>query len=165
MRDYLLYCSACHEYTALGKYIEKEGHFQGEYSLLHNSHTDSDELLCRFMIRHTGHELRLHTNRTEHFSRILRTASRFMEMDIDAFLERELDRKERMRSETEMERGLGQLQLNVLRQQLEEEAERIAGLPTSEAAESQFLLGKEEGVKRALAMLKELMERTRMMYR
>jgi len=31
LREYAMYCADCHEYTDLGAFVEKEGHFEGEY--------------------------------------------------------------------------------------------------------------------------------------
>ncbi|WP_245954565.1 hypothetical protein [Paenibacillus flagellatus] len=163
--EYLLYCDPCNEYTALGKYIDKEGRFEGEYSLLYNRHIHSDDMLCRFLIRHADHALRLHPNRTEAYSDILRNGNRFMDQDVDAFLELDLDRKERMKHELDMERGLGQLQLHVLLAMLKEEAESLSKKPTATPAESQFLLGKEEGVKHAISVLEELLDKTSLYYK
>ncbi|UUZ81179.1 hypothetical protein LJK88_41840 [Paenibacillus sp. P26] len=163
--EYLLHCSSCNEYTSLGRYVEKEGRFQGEYSLLHNRHLNGDDMLCRFLIRHTGHPLTMHANRTEAYSDILKQAHRFMEGDIDAYLEQVADRREQQAHDIQMERGLGRLQLYILREMLAKEAESLSKRPTQTSAESQFLLGKEEGVKRAQAILEELMEKTDMLYK
>jgi len=165
VREYLLYCTYCNEYTTLGKFLEKEGHFEGEYSLLHNRRLDSDDLLCRFLVRHVGHHLKTYPNRTDEYSDVLRTAERFMDGDVDAFVERQMERTQRLEGDLQMERGLGQLQMNVLKQLIAHEAETIAKLPTDTAAEAQFLLGKEEGLKRAIAIMQELMEKTNTLYR
>lgn len=160
-----MHCEACNEYTALGAYVEQEGRFEGEYSLLHNSRVDSDDLLCRFLLRHANHPLRLRASRTDAYSEVLYRAERFMEADIDAFVEQRAERAERRADELLLERGLGQLQLNVLRGLLEHEADDVAKRRTHTAAEAQFMLGKEEGLKRAQAMLTELMERTNALYK
>lgn len=135
MREYLLYCTYCNEYTSLGKHVEKEGRFEGEYSLLHNRRLGSDDLLCRFLLRHLGHHLKTYPSRTDEYSDVLKTAERFMESDIDAFAELQMERKEQSAGEFLMERGLGQLQLNV------------------------------KGLKRAIVVLEELMERTNTLYK
>ncbi|UUZ92672.1 hypothetical protein LJK87_46465 [Paenibacillus sp. P25] len=124
--EYLLHCSSCNEYTSLGRYVEKEGRFQGEYSLLHNRHLNGDDMLCRFLIRHTGHPLTMHANRTEAYSDILKQAHRFMEGDIDAYLEQVADRREQQAHDIQMERGLGRLQLYILREMLAKEAESLS---------------------------------------
>lgn len=165
MREYLLCCSNCNEYTSLGKYLEKEGHFEGEYSLRYNRNLHGNELLCRFLLQHAGHHLNMYGNLTEEYSATLKKASRFMDMDIDALLELELYRNEQKANELQLERGLGQLQLNVLHQLLAQEAERISKLPAQSSAEAQFMLGKEQGIKRAQEMLEELMIKTNTLYK
>ncbi|WP_134701403.1 hypothetical protein [Ammoniphilus sp. YIM 78166] len=165
MREYLLYCTYCDEYSALGHYVEKEGHFEGEYSLLHNERMQSDELLCRFLLCHLGHHIKAIPNRTDEFSDILKSAKRFKDGEIDKYVEEALLRKQAKDKDMEMDRELGKLQLNVLCKMLEEEAQVVAKLPTETKAEAQFLLGKEEGLKRALILLQDLMEKTRAYYK
>jgi hypothetical protein len=165
LREYLLYCVYCDEYTYLGHFNEKDGHFSGEYSLLLNQSMQNDELLCRFLLSHLGHHLKMIPNRTDEYSEIMRTAKRFKDNEVDKYVEEALFMRKEREQDLLMERGLGQLQLNVLRKILEEEAQTIARIPTSTPAEAQFMLGKEEGIKRALSILKELMEKTNAFYR
>lgn len=165
MREYLLYCTYCDEYTSLGHYVEKEGHFEGEYSLLHNHRMDSDELLCRFILCHLGHHLKAIPNRTDEFSDILQNTKRFKDGEIDKFVEEAIQRKMAKEKDLMMDRELGQLQLNVLWKMIEDEAKVIAKLPTETKAEAQFLLGKEEGLKRSLSLLKDLMDKTNTFYK
>jgi hypothetical protein len=165
MRDYLIYCTYCDEYSALGHYLPKEGRFEGEYSLLYNQHTHDNELLCRFLLAHLGHHVKSIPNKTDEYSQIIRESNRFMEAEIDQFVYENQQRQLFAEQERRMDRGLGQLQLNVLNKMLQEEAKMIAKIPTETSAESQFLLGKEEGIKRAVALITELMEKANMLYK
>ncbi|WP_309123024.1 hypothetical protein [Paenibacillus sp.] len=165
MREFLLYCTDCRQYTALGRFVENEGHFEGEYSLLHNRRANHDELLCRFLIRHARHPLRMEENRTKTYADVLRTAERFMESDIDDFVERQADRDVNRERERALERNLGQLQLNVLSGLLAQEAESISRVKADHAAKAQFLLGKEEGLKLAAKLLDELSQKTNALFR
>lgn len=165
MREYLLFCTYCDEYTSLGHYLDKDGHFEGEYSLLHNQRMHSDELLCRFLLCHLGHHLKAIPNRTDEFSDLIQNSKRFKDDEIDKYVEEALFRKQAREKDQVMDRELGQLQLNVLYKMLEEEAQIVSKLPTETKAEAQFLLGKEDGLKRSLAMLKDLMEKTNQFYK
>lgn len=165
MREYALYCVDCCEYTGLGRFIENEGHFEGEYSLLHNRKANHDELLCRFLIRHARHALRMEESRTKAYSDVLRTARRFMESEIDEMIERQMERSLDRESERSLERSLGQLQLNVLRGLLAQETESISKERADSAAKAQFLLGKEEGMKLAMRLLGELLEKTNLLFK
>ncbi|CEH29132.1 hypothetical protein AM501_18020 [Aneurinibacillus migulanus] len=165
MREYLLYCIYCNEYTSLGKHVEKEGHFEGEYSLLYNQRINNDDILCRFLIRHVGHDLRMYYSPTDDYSDVLKKADRFMDANIDTIVELTVDREAQKVNEIQMERGLGQLQLNVLNKLLDEAVNIISKLPTNTSAEAQFLLGKEEGLKQAQAILKDLMDKTNTLYK
>ncbi|MMZ56520.1 hypothetical protein D1872_184150 [compost metagenome] len=88
-----------------------------------------------------------------------------MDADIDTIVELTVDREAQKVNEIQMERGLGQLQLNVLNKLLDEAVNIISKLPTNTSAEAQFLLGKEEGLKQAQAILKDLMDKTNTLYK
>lgn len=103
-------------------------------------------------------------NRTDEFSDIIKNAERFLETEIDKFVEESIHQQKAKQRDYEMERELGQLQLNVLLKIIEEEAGAISRLPTSTAAEAQFLLGKEEGLRKALNLLQDLMQKTNNFY-
>jgi hypothetical protein len=109
--------------------------------------------------------VKLLPDRTEKYSSVLASAARFIEQNIDIFVEEQADRDERRSGELLMERGLGQLQLNVLQQLLAEEIREISLHQAHSPAESQFMLGKEEGLKRAEQVLKDLMDRAHIFYR
>lgn len=164
MREYLIYCEDCNEYTILGQYLQKEKRFQGEYALLYNRHIENDELQYRFIINHLGHSVKVLSNGDERYVEIIKAATHFMEDDIETLVAESLKGKQNEARALEMERGLGQLNSNILLKMFEEEANSIAKTATSTSAESQFLLGKEEGMKKALDMLRDLMERTNALY-
>jgi len=164
MREYLIYCAYCDEYCSLGHYLPKEGRFEGEYSLLYNQHTHDNELLCRFLLAHLGHHLKSIPDKTDEFSQIIRESTRFMEKEIDQFVFESQQRKQFAEQEREMDRSLGQLQLHVLSKMLEEEAKTVSRTPTQTSAESQFLLGKEEGIRRAIALIADLLKKANMLY-
>ena len=126
MREYAMHCIDCGEFTTLGAFVENEGHFEGEYSLLHNRRANSDELLCRFLIRHARHTLRMEASRTKSYSEAIRTGARFMDGEIDAIVEQQTERERDRENERAMERNLGQLELNVLRGLLAGEARPTA---------------------------------------
>jgi hypothetical protein len=165
VREYLIYCTYCNEYSTLGKYLEGDGQFEGEYSLAHNRRILGNELLCLFLLKHLGHHIKTYPDRTDEFSDILKHGVRFMDEEVDKFMEQEQSRRKKNDDELLMERGLGQLQLNVLQKIIEDEARTIAKIPTSSPAEGQFLLGKEEGLKHALEILDDLLKRTNLLYR
>lgn len=93
MKEYLIFCAECNEYTYLGQYLPKRRQFQGEYSLLHNRHTDDHELVCQFLIKHLGHHLKTLPNQTEDYSRILRESQRFLDDEIDHYVYESIQRK------------------------------------------------------------------------
>ncbi|MDN4072075.1 hypothetical protein [Fictibacillus terranigra] len=64
-----------------------------------------------------------------------------------------------------LDRELGQLQLHILKGLLEKEAKSISNMATHTSAESQFLLGKEEGINKAQEMLTELIDKTSSLYK
>ncbi|PWA08412.1 hypothetical protein DCC39_14795 [Pueribacillus theae] len=164
MREYLIYCEDCKEYTILGKYIKKKKQYQGEYSLLYNDHIENDEILHRFIINHLGHPLKAVSSESKEYVEILRAGAHFMEDDIENLVAESIKEKQYEARDVAMERELGQLNFNILLKLFEEEANSLAKIATATSAESQFLLGKEEGIKKAMDILKDLMERTNALY-
>ncbi|GAB6933903.1 hypothetical protein [Calditerricola satsumensis] len=154
--EYLMFCPSCVEYTLLHDFDPKVGRFRGEYSLLHNAFTESDELLCRFLLAHTGHLVRLTPNRTDDYGRILRTARRFAEADIDKYVEASLAQKQAAEQEKRGDHNLGKLQLAILIQYLEQEQEEVRRTPAHSASEHQVLLGQELGLRRSIAIARRL---------
>ncbi|WP_248927656.1 hypothetical protein [Paenibacillus hamazuiensis] len=165
MREFLLICEACDEYTSLGSYDDRERRFEGEYSLLYNEKTNNDEVLVRFLRIHAGHPLCAVVSGSEAYAKAIASARHFMADDLDKMVEESLWRQGEKEQQLTMDRELGRLQLSVLRKLLEEETAEIAGRTAASAAESQFLLGKEEGLKRALDIVSELLEKTSVYYR
>jgi hypothetical protein len=161
LREFLLYCQKCNEYTSLGAYDDRERRFEGEYSLLYNERTRNDDILVRFLHLHAGHPLLASASGTDGYSKAIASARHFMEDELDKFVEESLWRQGEKEQQLVMDREVGRLQLSVLGKLLEEEAAETARRTTGSAAESQFMLGKEEGLKRALAVLRELQERSK----
>lgn len=126
---------------------------------------ESDELLCRFLLRHLAHAVKVYPDRTEEYAEIIRTADRFMEEDIDEFVKQTENRRKSLSQDLNMDRELGKLQLNILKKMLEDDIREISDTPSDDSAKAQFLLGKEEGMKQALRTLKDLMEKTNTVYR
>lgn len=157
-REYLLVCSYCDEYTMLHRYIPREGRFEGEFSLLHNRYTENDALLCKFLVTHVGHPVRLIPNRTDEFSNILARFHRFLEDDVDRHVEESRDRAKDQLADREFDRGLGQLQLLIVQKLLQEEAETLARTP-GEGDGSQFLLGKQIGIEWARNTIQDVIRR------
>jgi|GEM_PF-543430 len=154
--EYLMFCPSCDEYTLLHDFDPKAGRFRGEYSLLHNAFTESTELLCRFLLAHTGHLVRLLPNRTNDYGRILRTGRRFAEADIDKYVEAALAQKQAAEQEKRGDQNLGKLQLAILIQYLEQEQEQVRRTPARTAGEHQVLLGQELGLRRSIEIARQL---------
>ncbi|MEW9668183.1 hypothetical protein [Ammoniphilus sp. 3BR4] len=159
MKEYLIFCTKCNEYTGLGKYLPERRQFQGEYSLLHNRCTEDNELLCRFLMKHLGHHLKSLQSQTEDYSRVIRDASRYLDHEIDDYVQDSCQRLLYLEEERKRELSLSQVHFDVLENILEEEALSMAKIPTQTPAESQYWLGKEQGVRRAVKLLKEWREK------
>lgn len=96
-------------------------------------------------------------NHTEEFSRVIRSSSRYLDNMIDDYV---FESDQRLQDiEGERKRTLREAQFRVIDSVFEEEAQSIAKIPTQTAAESQFWLGKEQGMKRAITLLKEWKEK------
>jgi len=158
-REFMLICSYCDEYTLLGCYLPKQGRFQGEHSIVHNRHLESDALLCKFLVAHVGHPVRLVPDRTDEYTSALARLTRFAEDDIDRYvLEAKLAAEAHSR-DREFDQGLGQLQLLILRQMLNHEAETVSRTPSLREADSQFLLGKQQALEWAAQTVEEIIRK------
>jgi hypothetical protein len=104
-------------------------------------------------------------SRTKSYSEAIRTGARFMDGEIDAIVEQQMERERDRENERALERNLGQLELNVLRGLLAGEAELLSLEKADSPAAAQFLLGKEEGVKRAMRRLDELLETSHLLFK
>lgn len=157
-REYLLACSYCDEYTMLHRYLPKEGRFQGEYSLLHNRYTEDDRLLCKFLLAHVGHPVRLIPNRTDEFSNMIARFHRFSVEDIDRYVEESKHREKDEEQDRNFDRGLGQLQIMIIQKLLHEEAEALSRTPSG-PKDAQFLLGKQMGIEWANRTIEDVLKR------
>lgn len=155
MKEYLIFCKECNEYTCLGKYLPEKRRFQGEYSLLHNLQTEDNELLCQFLMQHLGHHIQSLQSQTEDYSQIIRDSFRYLDHEIDDIVNDSFQRMAYLEEKRERELNQGQVHFDVLVKILEEEAHSISNIPTQTPAESQFWLGKEQGVRRASELIKE----------
>jgi hypothetical protein len=164
MEEYLIYCPSCNEYSRLGKFLKKKQRFQGEYSLLYNCYLDSESLLSCFLLKHRDHLIKMIESKTDQYLHIIKNAQHYRSKEIDHFAEEWLHQKKSEESERLLETELGQLQLHILKGLFDEEAKSISTMTTNTSAESQFLLGKEEGIKKALEILNILIDRTNILY-
>ncbi|HET7628027.1 MAG TPA: hypothetical protein VFK44_06510 [Bacillales bacterium] len=160
MQEYLIYCTECCEYSLLGRYLSETGSFEGEYSIVHNEYMQTGELLCRFLVEHRNHSLQVVPDKTESYKKVLAGASRFKEQDIDRYVEKSLHEKQKRQQKLADKQAVGQLEMTILKKMLEEEIEAVSAEKTDSPAESQFYLGKEEGIKEALNKLKQLTSET-----
>lgn len=158
-RDYLLVCSYCDEYTLLGRYLPKEGRFQGEHSILHNRHIESDVLLGKFLLAHVGHPVRLLPDRTDEYVSALVRLHRFAEDDIDRYVEESAQQAAQQAQDRQFDRSLGQLQLLIYRSLLSQEAEAVSRAPSLSSQDAQYLLGKQQGLEWAAQQLDEVLRR------
>lgn len=155
MQEYVVFCTKCNEYTSLGKYLPGRRQFQGEYSLMHNRHTDDLELLCQFLMKHCGHYMKSIQSQTENYSQIIRDSLRYLDNEIDDYVYESYQRMVYLDAQKQKDLNLSQLHFDVLDRILEEEAHSISKIPTQTPAESQFWLGKEQGIRRAVELIKE----------
>lgn len=156
MRDYLVFCTYCFSYTLLHGYDKESSQFLGEYSLLHNEYTRNSIVLNKFLLGHLGHTLRTIPSKTDEYMNIICTASRFLEDDIDKYVEESLARLKYQERDRQSEREIGRVQLHIVDHLLRHELKLLADTPGSTAAAGQVLLGKELGIKRALEILENV---------
>lgn len=157
MRDYLLFCTYCSSYTLLHSFDKELGNFLGEYSLLHNEYTRNNLVLNKFLLTHLGHTLRVIPSKTDEYMNVICTASRFLEDDIDKYVEESLAKQEYLQRDRQSERQLGKVQLHIVEHLLQYELENLSKVRGATPAEGQVLLGKELGIKKALEVIQSVL--------
>ena len=157
MRDYLLFCTYCSSYTLLHSYDKETGRFLGEYSLLHNEHTKNSVVLNKFLLAHLGHSLKLIPSKTEEYMNIICTASRFLEDDIDKYVEESKAQRQYEERDRKSERQIGRIPMHLAEHLLRHELDKLSNARASNPAEGQVLLGKELGIKKALEVLQQVL--------
>ncbi|MGC5328559.1 hypothetical protein [Brevibacillus sp. SYSU BS000544] len=157
MRDYLLFCTYCSSYTLLHSFDKESGNFLGEYSLLHNDYTRNSLVVNKFLLAHLGHTLRVIPSKTDEYMNVICTASRFLEDDIDKYVEERLARQQYFERDRQSERQLGKVQLHIVEHLLKYELESLSRLKGSTPAETQVFLGKELGMKKALEVIQSVL--------
>lgn len=86
-----------------------------------------------FLLAHLGHHLKSIPNKTDEYSHVIRDYQRFMDAEIDRIVYESKQRRLFYKQERIMDRSLGQLQVNVLKKMLEEEASIISQISTHTA--------------------------------
>jgi len=157
MRDYLLFCSYCSSYTLLHSFDKESGSFLGEYSLLHNEYTRNSIVLNKFLLAHLGHTIRSIPSQTDDYREIICTASRFLENDIDKYVEESRDRAKYNERDRKSEREIGQVQLYLIEHLISHELQALSHVRAATPAEGQVFLGKELGIKQSLDLVHRVM--------
>lgn len=157
MRDYLLFCSYCSSYTLLHSFDKESGSFLGEYSLFHNEYTRNSIVLNKFLLAHLGHTIRSIPSQTDDYREIICTASRFLENDIDKYVEESRDRAKYNERDRKSEREIGQVQLYLIEHLISHELQALSHVRAATPAEGQVILGKELGIKQSLDLVHRVM--------
>lgn len=158
MRDYLLYCTYCSVYTLLHSYDKDSGTFLGEYSLLHNEYTRDSIVLNKFLLAHLGHTLKMIPSKTDEYMEIISNDTRFLQDDIDKYVEESKERRLFAERDRLSERHIGRVQVYMIKHLLDSELSELEKVKASSAAEGQVLLGKELGIKKALQIVERVLE-------
>lgn len=157
MRDYLLFCTYCSSYTLLHNFDKDSGTFHGEYSLLHNNYTHNNIVLNKFLLAHLGHSIQTIPSKTDEYRNIICTASHFLEDDIDKYVEESLAQVKYQERDRQNERAIGKVQIHIVEHLLTHELETLENTSSASSAEGQVLLGKELGLKRSLAVIRQVL--------
>jgi len=158
MRDYLVFCTYCSSYTLLHSYDKETGTFLGEYSLLLNDYTRNSAVLNKFLLAHLGHTLKCIPSKTEEYMNVICTASRYLEDDIDKYVEESQNQRQFQERDRRSEREIGKIQIHIIEHLLQLELEMLSNVRAASAAEGQVLLGKELGIKKALEVLQHVLK-------
>jgi len=146
-------------FTFLNRYDKKKHRFEGEYSLYYNSHTRDSFFLSKFLFENQGKSLMLLPSSDSEYSHITNSYKRYLEGDIDKYIEEKNQKTDEVKKSTEFDKSLGQLQLSIVKQMVEKQLESIRKQPAESAADHQVLLGKELSLQWVSHMIQDVVEK------
>lgn len=157
--SFILMSENSKSYTFLNRYDRKKRHFEGEYSLLFNQHTNDSFFLSKFLLENQGKPLFLFPSGSGEYQNITSNYQRFLENDIDKYVEEKVHKQIETKKDLEMDKGLGQLQLLITKQMVEKQLESIKNQTGKTAADHQVLLGKELSLQWVLHTIEDIIEK------
>lgn len=157
--SYLLFSEETNKYTLLNRFLNRQHMFEGEYSILHNSHTHDAVFLSKFLLHHQKQPLLLLPNGNNDYLNIIKNGERFLEDDIEKHMEEKQQKKQEENKHLNMERSIGQFQLLILKEMIQEQLKSIHSEPTHSSSEHQITLGKELSLQWVLHTIKDIIEK------
>lgn len=124
---------------------------------MHNEYTRNSIVLNKFLLAHLGHTIRSIPSQTDDYREIICTASRFLENDIDKYVEESRDRAKYNERDRKSEREIGQVQLYLIEHLISHELQALSHVRATTPAEGQVILGKELGIKQSLDLVHRVM--------
>jgi len=157
--SFLLFSEETNKYTLLNRFLPRQHTFEGEYSLLHNTHTHDAVFLSTFLFQHQQQPLLLLPNGNNQYLDIIKYGERFLENDIEKHMDEKQQKKQEESQQLNVERSLGQFQLLILKEMIQEQAKSLHSQPTHTPADHQLTLGKELSLQWVLHTIEDIIEK------
>jgi hypothetical protein len=155
---YILACEEERMFTSLNHFDSRRQTFAGEYSLLHNAYAYDDHFLAKFLMAHEGHALVVLNSRMDRYHEVLKSYSHFSEEDIALYMEERTQRQVDAERELDVSRHVGQLQLLIARQMIDQEREATTHVHAATPRDTYVLLGKEWALRWSVDTIDRLAE-------
>jgi hypothetical protein len=139
----ILVCESDATYTALNRYDPKTHTFEGEYSLLHNAYSHDAYFLSKFLMEHRGHTLVMIDSGDARYPAIKGSYRHFGEDDIEHYIEEISARRREDAHNLSAKQNIGQLQLLVAKQMIEQERESVQNRESHSERDTYVLLGQD----------------------
>ena len=156
--SYIMVCDKDRAFTSLNRFDRRLDAFEGEYSLIHNTHSRDDHFLTRFLLSHIGHSLRVLSSEDDRCREVLQDYERFQEDDIPKYIEEKVLQQFDSERELEAKQSVGQIQLLIARQLIRKEWEMVQKRPAASDRDTYVLLGQEWAFRWSVHTIDDLVE-------
>jgi hypothetical protein len=126
---------------------------------MHNTHTNDAFFLSKFLFQHQQKPLLLLPNGNDQYIDIIKNYHRFLEDDIEKYMDEKQQKVEENEKNLNMERGIGQLQLLILKEMIQEQLKSVHSEPTHSPSDHQVALGKELSLQWVLHTIGDIIEK------
>ena len=156
---FLLVSDTTKSFTSLHQYDKRKNLFQGEYSIIHNRFSYDHMFLSKFLLSTEGKPLTLISSLSPEYTTIFSKYERFLEDDISKYVGEQVEREKYVRTNQEVDKGLGQLQMMILKGLVEARLEQVQEKSAKEGADSRKLLGRELELDWILEKINEIIDK------
>lgn len=131
------------QYTLLHTLVSDKGSFKGEFSLRHNQYDENLLILSKFIHQNTGKDIKIITDGSTQYIKMLKEWDRFLYDEIDDYVEEQIEKKRYQDQILKTEKLLGQTQMLILQKLIEEKIGELKTNDISNESTKESLLGRQ----------------------